>query len=43
MAYWQQMGRGDGQAWSSNLAPLKSVYYPQVKPVAAMQGLLNDK
>lgn len=43
MEYWQQLGRADGQPWSSNLAPLQRVYYPQVKPVAAMQGLLNDK
>jgi FMN reductase [NAD(P)H] len=43
MAYWQHIGRSDGLPWSNNLAPLKSVYYPQVKPVAAMQGLLNDK
>jgi FMN reductase [NAD(P)H] len=43
MEYWQQLGRADGQPWSSNLAPLQRVYYPQVKPVAAMQRLLNDK
>jgi len=43
MAHWQQVGRNDGLPWSDNLAPLKSVYYSQVKPVAAMQGLLNDK
>lgn len=42
-SYWQQIGRSDGLPWSSNLAPLKSVYFPHVKPVAAMQGLLNDK
>lgn len=43
MEYWQQLGRTDGQPWSSNLAPLQRVYYPLTKPVAAMQGLLNDK
>ncbi len=43
MAYWQQIGRADGTTWSANLAPLKGVYFPHVKPVAAMQGLLNDK
>jgi len=43
MEYWQQLGRSDGQPWSSNLAPFQRVYYPEVKPVAAMQGLLNDK
>ncbi len=42
--YWQQLGRSDGIAWSQNLgASLKQVYFPQVRPVAAMQGLLNDK
>ncbi|MBI1175694.1 MAG: NADPH-dependent oxidoreductase [Sideroxydans sp.] len=43
MEYWKQIGRSDGLPWSANLAPLKGVYYPQVKPVAARQGLLNDK
>lgn len=43
MKYWKQINRADGLPWSSNLAPLKSVYFSQVKPVAAMQGLLNDK
>ena len=43
MDYWKKINRTDGAPWSSNLAPLKSVYFPQVKPVAAMQGLLNDK
>lgn len=43
MEYWQQLGRTDGQPWSSNLAPFQRVYYPLTKPVAAMQGLLNDK
>ena len=41
--YWQQLGRADGKPWSENLAPFQRVYYPEVKPVAAMQGLLNDK
>ena len=44
MEYWKQLGRTDGITWSQNLGNnLKQVYYPQVKPVAAMQGLLNDK
>lgn len=44
MEYWQKLGRSDGLPWSENLGNfLKQVYFPQVKPVAAMQGLLNDK
>jgi FMN reductase [NAD(P)H] len=44
MEYWQQLGRSDGLTWSQNLGNnLKQVYFPQVKPVAAMQGLLNDQ
>jgi FMN reductase [NAD(P)H] len=44
MTYWQQLGRSDGLTWSQNLGNnLKQVYFPQVRPVAAMQGLLNDK
>jgi len=44
MGYWKQLGRADGLTWSQNLGNnLKQVYYQQVKPVAAMQGLLNDK
>jgi FMN reductase [NAD(P)H] len=43
MEYWKQLGRSDAQTWSANLEPLKCVYFPQVKPVAALQGLLNDK
>ncbi len=44
MEYWNQLGRDDGLPWSENLGNfLKQVYFPQVKPVAAMQGLLNDK
>ena len=44
MGYWKQIGRSDGVAWSSNLGNFyKQVYYQQVRPVAAMQGLLNDK
>ena len=34
----------EGMPWSEALASrFPSVYFPQVKPVAAMQGLLNDK
>ena len=44
MKYWQQLGRSDGLPWSSNLGNfLKTVYFPEVRPVAAKQGLLNDK
>lgn len=44
MEYWQQLGRSDGITWSENLAyNLKQVYFPEVRPVAAKQGLLNDK
>jgi FMN reductase [NAD(P)H] len=43
MGYWKLTGRADGTPWSNNLAPFKSVYYPHVRPVAAEQGLLNDK
>jgi FMN reductase [NAD(P)H] len=43
MEYWKRNGRTDGTPWSTNLAPLSRVYFSQVKAVAAMQGLLNDK
>lgn len=44
MDYWKKLNRNDGLPWSENLGQfLKQVYFPQVKPVAAMQGLLNDK
>ncbi len=44
MEYWQQLDRSDGISWSQNLGnSLKQVYFPEVKPVAAKQGLLNDK
>ncbi|HYR06101.1 MAG TPA: NADPH-dependent oxidoreductase [Gallionella sp.] len=44
MDYWKRIGRSDGVAWSSNLGNFyRQVYFPQVRPVAAMQGLLNDK
>ncbi|MFA6014534.1 MAG: nitroreductase family protein [Gallionellaceae bacterium] len=43
MNYWQQTNRPDGTPWSANLAPLQGVYFPHVRSVAAMQGLLNDK
>lgn len=44
LGYWQQLNRTDGLTWSDNLgSTLKQVYFPQVRPVAAMQGLLNDK
>lgn len=44
MDYWWQLGRSDGLPWSENLGNiLKQVYFPEVRPVAAKQGLLNDK
>lgn len=44
MDYWKQTGRSDGVSWSANLGnSFRQVYFPQVRPVAAMQGLLNDK
>jgi len=44
MEYWQKLGRADGLPWSENLGnSYKQLYFPLVKPVAAMQGLLNDK
>lgn len=42
--FWTDVARSAGLPWSEALASrLHSVYFPQVKPVAAMQGLLNDK
>jgi len=42
--YWKEVARSEGLPWSEALASrLHTVYFPQVKPVAAMQGLLNDK
>jgi len=44
MDYWQKLERSDGLSWSDNLGnSFKQVYFPQVRPAAAMQGLLNDK
>lgn len=44
LEYWKQLGRSDGLTWSQNLGNnLKQVYFPHVKAVAAMQGLINDK
>lgn len=44
MDYWKRIGRSDGIPWSNNLGnAFRQVYFPQVRPVAAMQGLLNDK
>ena len=43
MDYWQKLGRSDGLSWSDSLGnAYKQIYFPQVKPAAAMQGLLND-
>lgn len=42
--FWNNVARSEGLPWSKALASrLDTVYFPQVKPVAAMQGLLNDK
>ncbi|HEX5338526.1 MAG TPA: NADPH-dependent oxidoreductase [Gallionella sp.] len=42
--HWKEVARSEGLPWSATLASrLHTVYFPQVKPVAAMQGLLNDK
>lgn len=37
--YWKKIARADGMPWSKNMARRYStVYYPEVKPVAAKQG-----
>lgn len=42
--YWKRIGRPEGTAWSTNTAGFyRQVYFPNVKPVAAKQGFLNDK
>ncbi len=42
--FWKDVAHTEGMPWSEALASrLHTVYFPQVKPVAAMQGLLNDK
>ncbi|MEA5097313.1 MAG: NADPH-dependent oxidoreductase [Burkholderiaceae bacterium] len=44
MAYWQSIGRTDGQSWTANTARrYKTVYFPNVKPVAVKQGLKAEK
>lgn len=44
MEYWNKLGRSDGTTWPDALASrLHTVYFPQLKPVAAMQRLLNNK
>lgn len=44
MQYWQTIGRSDGLPWTRNLARnYPRVYYPDVKQIAAKQGLLGDK
>ncbi|MBU0688858.1 MAG: hypothetical protein KJ850_02455 [Gammaproteobacteria bacterium] len=43
MEYLKRNGRPEGTPWSANLAPLSRVYFSQIQPIAAMQGLLNDK
>ncbi len=42
--FWTEVVCREGQPWSEALASrFTDVYFPHVKPVAAMQGLLNDK
>lgn len=42
--FWKDIAHSEGIPWSQALASrLDTVYFPQVRPVAAMQGLLNDK
>ncbi len=44
MQHWQKIGQSDGLPWTSNLArSYARVYYPDVRPAAASQGLLGDK
>jgi len=44
MHFWQDVARREGLTWSEALASrFPTVYFPHVKPVAAMQGLLNNK
>jgi FMN reductase [NAD(P)H] len=44
MHFWRDVAHTEGMPWSEALASrLHTVYFPQVRPVAAMQGLLNDK
>lgn len=44
MKYWQNIGRSDGLPWSANVGNVfRHLYFPEVRPVAARQGLLNDQ
>ena len=44
MHFWKEVARSEGLPWSEALASrFPAVYFSQVKSVAAMQGLLNDK
>lgn len=43
-AHWQQLGRSDGEPWSSNTARYyQQVYFPNVAPVARQQGFGFDQ
>lgn len=43
-AYWQQIGRSDGQSWSANTAgAYRQVYYPEVAPAARKQGFAFEQ
>jgi len=42
--FWRDIAHKEGLSWSDALASrFSTVYFPQVKPVAAMQGFLNNK
>ncbi|KAF0203188.1 MAG: hypothetical protein FD173_1838 [Gallionellaceae bacterium] len=42
--FWNEVACSEGFSWSEALASrFPTIYFSQVKPVAAMQGLLNDK
>ncbi len=44
MHFWTDVAHSEGMPWSKALGSrLHTVYFPQVKPVAALQGLLNNK
>ena len=44
MAYWQSMGRTDGQSWTENTARrYKVIYNPTTRPIAIQQGFTLEK
>lgn len=43
LAYWQGIGRSDGQPWDQNTAhAYKRIYFPLTQPVAVSQGFMAD-